>query len=369
MSAVFVHAGQCGSQLGLQFWSTLKEEVPLEEDTSFSTKSGKARCVFVDSEEKVLCPSGRKPSFIEQFVKQENCFTSKSGRGNNWAMGFADKPSKWRGLHEDVMTAVRREAERCDQFGGLVIFNSLAGGTGSGLGSRIMTAYREDFPSEKLLTVSVMPNLTGEVPLQHYNILLSLGCIQEYADGCILLHNDNAVKVCLEEIGAGYNTSHINSYFTQGLVNVLYPNRRGDLDWGLLNYVTPEHKFLDIHSSCSNSSSMSSSWIELLKRSCNQYKVETRPENSTISAKVIMRGPDASQSFGDDPRVYSGFMADVLRPATTSRQDYLDTMTINEAAYQDRQRLKSLTFVGNRCSLLKPIQHTFEAAKLKYHAR
>jgi len=369
MSAVFVHAGQCGSQLGMHFWNVLTQEVPVEENTAFNSKTGKARCVFVDSEEKVLAPSGKKPPFIEQYVKPENCFTSKSGRGNNWAMGFADKPVKWKGLHEEVMTVVRREAERCDQFGGLVLFNSLAGGTGSGLGSRIMTAYREDFPEDKLLTVSVMPTLIGEVPLQHYNTLLSLNCIQENADGCFLLHNDNAVRVCLEEFGAGYTTSNLNDYFTQGIVNALYPNRRGDLDWSVLNYVTPQHKFLDVHSSCSDASAMSSSWIELLKRACNQYKVEIRPENSTITAKVIMKGADASQSFGEDPRVYNGFMSDVVRPALNSRADYLNTSTLNEAAYSDRKRPKSLTFIGNRCSLLTPVSHTFDSAKLKFEAR
>jgi hypothetical protein len=369
MSAVFVHAGQCGSQLGLEFWSSLTQEVSVDQDTAFSAKTRKARCIFVDSEEKVLAPSGRKPAFIEEFVKPESCFTSKSGRGNNWAMGYADKPTKWKGLHEEVMTVVRREAERCDQFGGMVLFNSLAGGTGSGLGSRIMTAYREDFSEEKLIAVSVMPTLVGEVPLQHYNILLALNCIQEHADGCILLHNDNAVRVVLEEVGAAYNTTHLNDYFSQGLINTFYPNRRGDLDWGMLNYVTPQHKFLDVHSSASNSSAMSSSWIELLKRACSQYKVEVRPDNSTISAKVIMRGPDASESFGENPAVYNGLMSDVVRPALSSRPDYLDTATINEPAYQDRRRLKSLTFVGNRCSLLKPLTHSFEAARLKYEAR
>ncbi|KAK6327111.1 hypothetical protein J4Q44_G00027560 [Coregonus suidteri] len=62
------------------------------------------------------------------------------------------------------MEAVRREVERIDYYGGVVLLHSLSRGTGS---------------------VSVAPHQSGESPLQHYNTLLSLASLQRSADGVL----------------------------------------------------------------------------------------------------------------------------------------------------------------------------------------
>jgi hypothetical protein len=43
--------------------------------------------------------------------------------------------------------------------------HSLAGGTGSGLGSRLLEEYRDTFGKSYLMTVSIWPNMIGETPL------------------------------------------------------------------------------------------------------------------------------------------------------------------------------------------------------------
>lgn len=88
-------------------------------------------------------------------------------------------------LHQRAMEALRHEAEKADFFLGTVITHSLAGGTGSGLGSRLLDDYRDSFNKAYLMTVSVWPSLHGETPLQHYNSCFSLAHIQENADACI----------------------------------------------------------------------------------------------------------------------------------------------------------------------------------------
>lgn len=49
-----------------------------------------------------------------------------------------DKP-----LHERVMESLRKEVERADFFLGMVMIHSLGGGTGSGMGSRLLETYRD----------------------------------------------------------------------------------------------------------------------------------------------------------------------------------------------------------------------------------
>jgi tubulin delta len=93
------------------------------------------------------------------------------------------------------MESLRQEAERADFFLGTFMFHSLAGGTGSGLGSRLVEEYRDYFGSSYLATASIWPNPSGETPLQHYNCCFSLAHLQENADAVLLFQNDQILRV------------------------------------------------------------------------------------------------------------------------------------------------------------------------------
>jgi cell division GTPase FtsZ len=81
-------------------------------------------------------------------------------------------------------------------FRGTILFHSLAGGTGSGLGSRLIECYRDYFGSSSfLMTASVWPAQSGETPLQQYNVCLSLASLQENADAVFLFQNDQIVRM------------------------------------------------------------------------------------------------------------------------------------------------------------------------------
>ena len=55
--------------------------------------------------------------------------------------------------------------ENLDYFGGFQVYQSLAGGTGSGLGAHIVEKLRDDFPKSCMMNVAVWPYSTGEVIL------------------------------------------------------------------------------------------------------------------------------------------------------------------------------------------------------------
>lgn len=70
-------------------------------------------------------------------------------------------------LYEKAIDMIRLKAESADFFQGTILFHSLAGGTGSGLGSRLIESYRDYFGrSSHLMTVSIWPSMAGETPLQ-----------------------------------------------------------------------------------------------------------------------------------------------------------------------------------------------------------
>lgn len=63
--------------------------------------------------------------------------TDVSGAGNNWAHGFHVYGPQYR---DSILDLVRAEAEQCDSLQGFLLVHSLGGGTGSGLGSYLLSA-------------------------------------------------------------------------------------------------------------------------------------------------------------------------------------------------------------------------------------
>ena len=56
--------------------------------------------------------------------------------------------------------------------------HSLTGGTGSGLGSRLVKRIRDTYPLAYVMSIALSPHVSGDSPLQHYNSLLSLSTLQ-----------------------------------------------------------------------------------------------------------------------------------------------------------------------------------------------
>ncbi len=75
---------------------------------------------------------------------------------------------------------------------------SLAGGTGSGLGAHLVQRLREDYAKSNLLCTAVWPYQHGEVVLQNYNVLLTLSKLASDSSGLITLFNDETLQTCRE---------------------------------------------------------------------------------------------------------------------------------------------------------------------------
>lgn len=66
-----------------------------------------------------------------------------SGAGNNWAHGYMEYGNKYSNI---IKNKIRRESELCDSLQSFILLHSLGGGTGSGLGSRIIENLADDYP-------------------------------------------------------------------------------------------------------------------------------------------------------------------------------------------------------------------------------
>ena len=59
---------------------------------------------------------------------------------------------------ESVLDVIRHEAEGCDCLQGFQLAHSLGGGTGSGLGTLLISKIREEYPDRIMNTFSVVPS-------------------------------------------------------------------------------------------------------------------------------------------------------------------------------------------------------------------
>ena len=71
---------------------------------------------------------------------------------------------------DQVLDILRKEAESCDSLQGFQLCHSLGGGTGSGMGTLIVSKIKEEFPDRIMNTYSVVPS-----PKVKYHVRIQRG--------------------------------------------------------------------------------------------------------------------------------------------------------------------------------------------------
>ena len=122
-----------------------------------------------------------------------------SGSGNNWACGYFKHSCS---LIPGVVDGVRKEMEAADHCGGLMMLQSLAGGTGSGVGAAVTEALRDEFPGTFCVNCVVWPYASGEVVVESYNAVLTLAHLYSASDALLCVENE----VCCGLYGLTFST-------------------------------------------------------------------------------------------------------------------------------------------------------------------
>jgi tubulin beta len=168
---VHLQVGQCGNQIGTIFWEMISGEHGIDNTGQYSGdsdlqleridvyyKEGSRRnyvprSILVDLEPGTL-DSARSGSFGKLF-RPDNFVGGYAGAGNNWAKGHYTEGAE---LVDNVMDVLRNEAEACECLQGFQLCHSLGGGTGSGMGTLIISKIREEYPDRIMNTFSVVPS-------------------------------------------------------------------------------------------------------------------------------------------------------------------------------------------------------------------
>jgi tubulin beta len=232
---VSFHAGQCGNQIASAFWEVVSREHGIDGSGTYvgdkddqleragvfysESSSGKyvPRAINFDLEVGVI--DSIKRSAIGKLFKPANMIAGQSGAGNNWAKGHYTEGAE---LIDTVMDHGRREAENCDTLQGFQVTQSLGGGTGSGMGTLLISKVREEYPDRMMLTYSVYPSpKVSDTVVEPYNTLLSIHQLIENADEVVVLDNEALYDICFRLLKMPTPTfGHLNNLVANGMSGI-----------------------------------------------------------------------------------------------------------------------------------------------------
>ncbi|KAF7162006.1 hypothetical protein CNMCM5623_007377 [Aspergillus felis] len=201
--------------VGSQFWQQLCLEHGISQDGNleeFATEGGDRKDVFfyqsddtryiprailLDLEPRVLNSIQSGP--YKNIYNPENFFIGQQGigAGNNWGAGYAAGEV----VQEEVFDMIDREADGSDSLEGFMFLHSIAGGTGSGLGSFILERMNDRFPKKLIQTYSVFPDTqSADVVVNPYNSLLAMRRLTQNADSVVVLDNGALSRIVADRL-------------------------------------------------------------------------------------------------------------------------------------------------------------------------
>ncbi|PWZ33784.1 Tubulin beta-6 chain [Zea mays] len=209
-----IQGGQCGNQIGAKFWEVVCDEHGIDPTGRYTGNSdlqlervnvyyNEASCgrfvpraVLMDLEPGTMDSVRTGP--YGQIFRPDNFVFGQSGAGNNWAKGHYTEGAE---LIDSVLDVVRKEAENCDCLQGFQVCHSLGGGTGSGMGTLLISKIREEYPDRMMLTFSVFPSpKVSDTVVEPYNATLSVHQLVENADECMVLDNEALYDICFRTL-------------------------------------------------------------------------------------------------------------------------------------------------------------------------
>ena len=211
---ITINVGQAGVQVGNACWELFCLEHGIQPDgqmpaseqestarnddcfqTFFSqTGSGKyvPRCLNMDLEPTVL--DEIRTGTYRQLFHPDSLISGKEDAANNFARGHYTVGKEMIDL---CLDRIRKLADDCTGLQGFMIFNSIEGGTGAGMGSLLLERLSVDYGKKSKLGFNVYasPQISTAV-VEPYNSVLAMHSLLEHTDVSIVLDNEALYDIC-----------------------------------------------------------------------------------------------------------------------------------------------------------------------------
>jgi len=210
-----MQAGQCGNQMGTKFWELVCDEHGIDTTGEYAgdndeqldrinvfyhevTATAKyvPRAILFDLEPGVIDAVRASP--LGGIFRPDNLINQNAGAGNNWAKGHYTEGAE---MIDSVLDAVRKEAEDTNCLQGFQICQSIGGGTGSGMGTLLISKIREEYPDRMMYTYTVIPSpKVSDTVVEPYNAVLSMHQLVENVDATYVLDNEAMYDICFNTL-------------------------------------------------------------------------------------------------------------------------------------------------------------------------
>ncbi|XP_025214477.1 tubulin beta-4B chain isoform X1 [Theropithecus gelada] len=232
-------------------------------------------------------PKSAFESKVQLSAEARSRHTRQSGAGNNWAKGHYTEGAE---LVDSVLDVVRKEAESCDCLQGFQLTHSLGGGTGSGMGTLLISKIREEYPDRIMNTFSVVPSpKVSDTVVEPYNATLSVHQLVENTDETYCIDNEALYDICFRTLKLTTPTygdlNHLVSATMSGVTTCLrFP---GQLNADLRKLAVNMVPFPRLHF-------FMPGFAPLTSRGSQQYRALTVPEltQQMFDAKNMMAACD-----------------------------------------------------------------------------
>lgn len=232
--SLLIATGQCGNQLGSalneSLFTELSRQPEFNPDLDLYFRPSKAtagkhlaRTVCIDTEPKVIKDVVGKRGRASQpwGYDPASCVYRYGGAGNNWSVGYQMCSGEFL---EESLDKIQRELEHNDVSPVLTLVHSIAGGTGSGLGTAMTEAIADSYSSLTRMNIVVAPYTFGEVVVQNYNAVLSFAKVSRASHGVLVFENEVAHDLTTNMRGiAQPSMSDLNKTIASNIVPFMIP--------------------------------------------------------------------------------------------------------------------------------------------------
>merc|ERR1740128_1128614 len=315
---VHLQAGQCGNQIGAKFWEIISDEHGIDPTGAYvgTSELQLERIEVYYNEAQGLSPEAKargeklvsggkfvprsilvdlEPGTMDSvrsgpyggIFRPDNFVFGQSGAGNNRAKGHYTEGAE---LVDSVLDVVRKEAESTDCLQGFQLTHSLGGGTGSGMGTLLISKVREEFPDRIMNSYSVVPSpKVSDAVVEPYNATLSVHQLVENTDETFCIDNEALYDICFRTLKLATPTygdlNHLVSLTMSGVTTCLrFP---GQLNADLRKLAVNMVPFPRLHF-------FMTGFAPLTSRGSQQYRALTVPEltQQMFDAKNMMCAAD-----------------------------------------------------------------------------
>lgn len=201
--------------------------------------------VLVDSDPTVI--DEVRTGIYSTLFKPQNLISGKEDSGSNYGRGYF---TLGRELIETTMDSLRHVAESCTNLKGFLVFRAAGGGTGSGLGNRIMEEIVNEYGKISKMDFVIFPSPSfNPLIAEPYNTLLSIHTGMDCSDCTFILDNEALYDICAMKLDI-YTPQFVNvNRIIAQVISTLTTSQRfqGSLGLSLHEFQTNLVPFPRIH--------------------------------------------------------------------------------------------------------------------------